>query len=830
MTTRPEPSTEPDWSRVKEMFEAALQRPPDERASFLRDACGRDEALHREVATLVAAHDEAGGFLETPAATEAVRVGRRYGPYRVVAEIGRGGMGTVYRAVREDDAFHKEVALKLVRGAAGGDTGRFRRERQILARLQHPNIASLYDGGTSEEGQPYLVMELVEGESLDRYCATRAVGVRERIGLFRTVCAAVHHAHQALVVHRDLKPGNILVTRDGVPKLLDFGIAKLLASEDAGERAPTATMLPLLTPEFASPEQVRGESITTASDVYSLGVVLYELLTGRRPYTIETRALEEVARVVCQVEPTRPSLAVQGDAPPATARQLAGDLDTIVLKCLQKDPARRYRSALEVSDDLQRHLEGRPLLARPDTLRYRSAKFVRRHRLGVGAAAVAALGLVGGTVLAWREARIAETNRQRAERRFQDVRKLAGSLLFDLHDEIVNLPGSLKARQALVTKAEEYLAVLSREVEGDRDLQRELAAAYERLGDVQGGPRTANAGDSNAALRSYEKARALREVLGRARDAETRDVEALAFVQFALGALHRSRVELEAAEAAFSDAARLVEPLIGSERATEDLRVRLAGIYQRLSEVQARQGKVEEADASAARAVSFGEAYVRDHASDVDGRINLAAAYYAHAERLGARNELRRALARLAEARAIQQALRTEQPLNTHHARSLAYTINAEGSYHDRLGEDREAVRSYEQGVALAEEMARADPRDQYAQIAVAIANRSLGAALVAVEGPAAGMPRLRSARSVIEEVIRGDPGNGFAREERLAIDYYLGSALLASKTAAAHAEGCQALVRTLAGWELAEAAGRLSSDAKAVLAGVREMVGGCTS
>jgi eukaryotic-like serine/threonine-protein kinase len=820
---------QPAWTRVKAAFQAVLAAPADARARALDEVCGDDAALRREVETLVAAHRDADGFLETPADLETSSVGRRLGPYRLLAEIGRGGMGTVYRAVREDDTFRKEVAVKLVRGSESDfGAGRFRRERQMLARLQHPNIATLYDAGTSDDGRPYLVMELIDGEPLDRYCASRALPVRGRVALMRTVCDAVHHAHQALVVHRDLKPGNILVGRDGAPKLLDFGIAKLLADDDAGEERPTATMLPLLTPEFASPEQVRGQPITTASDVYSLGVVLYELLTGRSPYRFETRGLDEVVRVVCGSVPVRPSASVLPQTA-TTARQLAGDLDTIVLKCLQKEPARRYASALALSDDLQRYLDGRPLLARPDSLRYRAGKFVRRHRLGVAAGAVAVLGLLTGTVVAWRQARIAEANRQRAERRFQDVRKLAGSLLFDLHDQIANLPGALTARQALVSKAEEYLETLAREAEGDRDLQRELAAAYQRLGDVQGGSRSSNLGDSDAALASYLRARTLREALGRGPGSDPHDVEELALLQFGLGTLYRARAQTAEAEAAFTDSVRLLEQVIGDGRGSSAARSRLAGAYQRLGEVQARQGRDGEATASVARAVALAEAHVKEHAADTPGRINLAAAYYAHAERLASTRDLVGALGRLAAARAILEALRQEDPLNTQHARLLGFTLNSEGTYHLQRGENASAIAAFERGVALAEEMARVDHRDHYARLAVGVANRSLGSTLAFSGDVPGGLRRLGTARATVADVVRDDPSNGFAREELQAIDYYVADARLKSSRAADRAEGCRGLSTIVDAWERLDTAGRLPADAKSALPGARTRVAACT-
>ena len=399
------------FGRLKRVFEEALDLPPDARAAFLDQACGPDSSLRQDVESMIASHEQAGTFLDHPArlvdeAAAASWIGRRVGPYRIVAELGRGGMGTVFRAVRDDETFAKEVALKLVRGGLTSELlqRRFHRERQILARLQHAHIASVLDGGTTDDGQPYLVLEYVDGEPIDRYCATRALSTGARLAMFRQVCAAVHYAHQNLVVHRDLKPANVLVTADGTPKLLDFGIAKLLSTDVDADSAPTATILPMMTPEYASPEQVRGESISTASDIYSLGILLCEVLTGQRPYGVRTDSLEQIVRAVCEAEPAAPSaLVATGEgAPtrpsPTTASELRGDLDTIVLKALRKEPARRYGSAHELSEDIRRHLVGLPVLARPDTVRYRAGKFVGRHKAGVAGALAAALIVVGFAV------------------------------------------------------------------------------------------------------------------------------------------------------------------------------------------------------------------------------------------------------------------------------------------------------------------------------------------------------------------------------------------------------------------------------------------------
>jgi serine/threonine protein kinase/tetratricopeptide (TPR) repeat protein/TolB-like protein len=414
--------------RALEIVDAALELSPEERSFYLDRTCS-DPELRQQVESLLLSSAEACDFLDQSALFTFADVlspdhadswlGRRIGPYILIEEIGEGGMGTVYRAVRADDQYRKEVAIKRLR--SGSDNAstltRFKTERQILANLEHPNIARLLDGGTTEEGLPYFVMELVAGQPIDQYCDLRKLSITERLKLFRTVCSAVHCAHSNFVIHRDLKPGNILVTTDGIPKLLDFGIAKIVNLEFFQSAvSPTATMMRILTPEYASPEQVRGEKISTASDVYSLGVTLYLLLTGRHPYSLPSHAPHEIVKAVCEAEPQKPSTAVTGDenavvaalsnVPPKRGgktsdrttdklrRQLSGDLDNIVLKALRKEPSRRYASVEELSEDIRRHLEGLPVLARKDTVRYRFGKFVMRNVPVVSAASLLILAVL----------------------------------------------------------------------------------------------------------------------------------------------------------------------------------------------------------------------------------------------------------------------------------------------------------------------------------------------------------------------------------------------------------------------------------------------------
>jgi serine/threonine-protein kinase len=379
---------DPDrWQRLEEMFFTALDLDAAGRAELLAAANGTDTELAREVAAMLAAHDlgEDHGIERLLAAgPSGSRIGTQAGAYRLVALIGRGGMGEVYLAERADGQFQQTVAVKLLR--AGFDNARavarFRAEREILARLEHPHIARLLDGGVTEDGLPFLAMEYVRGEPIDHFCRARDLSLEERLRLFVDVCRAVDFAHRSLIVHRDLKPSNILVTERGEAKLLDFGIAKLLA-EGAAEAA-TRTGLLLLTPEYASPEQVRGGGITTVTDVYALGLLLYEILTSRRAQPITDLSPAGIARTVCDEKPPVPSAAV----PEGMARRLRGDLDTIVAKALHKEPARRYASAERLADDVLRHLEGRPIQARGESFSYRAGKLLRRHRLAAAAAAV----------------------------------------------------------------------------------------------------------------------------------------------------------------------------------------------------------------------------------------------------------------------------------------------------------------------------------------------------------------------------------------------------------------------------------------------------------
>jgi serine/threonine protein kinase/tetratricopeptide (TPR) repeat protein len=416
--------------RIAEIVEAALECEPSALPSFLEESCGNDEKLRAEVESLLGYQKEATDFIEAPAyqgnadllteETGALRIGEAFAEYKILSLLGEGGMGEVYLA--EDTKLGRKVALKLVKPGLGRANliRHFRQEERILAGLTHPNIARLYGGAVTQEGVPYFVMEYVEGERLDRYCDTRQINLRERLELFRKICSAVSYAHQHLVIHRDLKPANIRVTTEGEPKLLDFGIAKLVDPDVDGIDEPTMTLQSVMTPEYASPEQVRGEVVTTATDIYSLGVVLYELLTGQRPYRLKSRRPADVARAISEEEPTKASTAIAQTSSSQSGfrnpKSLRGDLDNIVLMALRKEPSRRYVSVAQFSDDIRRHVEGLPVIARKDTVSYRSAKFVRRNRVGVAAATLVAVAIIAGLVVALWEAQNARRQRTVAER------------------------------------------------------------------------------------------------------------------------------------------------------------------------------------------------------------------------------------------------------------------------------------------------------------------------------------------------------------------------------------------------------------------------------
>ena len=555
-------------------------------------------------------------------------VGRRIGAYEILGLMGAGGMGEVYRARRIDAQYDKEVAIKLVPAghSASHILQRLRAERQILAKLDHPHIARLIDGGATEDGLPYLIMDLVDGETLDRYVEQHKLPIRERLRLFRDVCSAVSYAHQHLVVHRDLKPGNILVTADGTVKLLDFGIAKLLQPTLSGANAAqTIAGMSTLTLEFASPEQVLGKTITTASDVYSLGVVLYLLLTGRSPYRGTLQSPHELMREVCEGEPVRP-IDVPVAANVGPSERVNADLDAITLRALRKEPGKRYRSVEEFAEDISHYLDGLPVMACDGQLAYRTSKFLRRRAFEVAAALLIVATLIGGIATFTHQVRVAKQQSERAERHFASVRQLAEVTMFQLNDAIADLPGSTGARQLLVNTALEYLNALDREASQDRGFRHDLATAYMKVADIQGKVNTANTGKPTAALDSYTKAIALLEPLVAADPANASAQNSLA-----QGYLQQSRLlvwlgDAKKAVAVSGRATHMFETLAAaipdvSARAALADASRVHGMNLALA------GGAETAVGYGTRAVEILEDLQRQQPNDLDLEYKLGVAY-----------------------------------------------------------------------------------------------------------------------------------------------------------------------------------------------------------
>lgn len=498
-----------NWEKLNRIVADAALLSSGEQTAFLSTVCDGDQTLHKEARAILAASARAAeeGFLATDAfsfgarilaknSAENISAGSRIGRYTVIRKIGRGGMGSIYLAERKD--FHHRVALKIIK--RGMDTDeiirRFEQERQVLAALDHPNIARLLDGGTTGDGLPFLVMEYVDGRNLSEYCDENLLKTYERLLIFRKICSAVAYAHQNLIVHRDLKPSNILVDNNGEPKLLDFGIAKLLSPDRSGQT--TEAGFHLLTPEYASPEQVRGERVTTASDVYSLGVLLYELLTGKKPYEVTGRNPAEIIKLVCETSPERPSLVARGGHDqiargttngnrPVTkdhgrlTKILRGDLDNIILKSLRKDPADRYLTVEQFSEDVRRHLTGEPVSARPATFSYQFIKFVGRNRTSSIFAAIAIIALFGGLSISIRQTYVARQERERAEKRFNEVRKLANTLVSGWDKDIPRSLVSNDVRGRIADISTQYLDQLATET-SDAGLLQELALAYLAVG------------------------------------------------------------------------------------------------------------------------------------------------------------------------------------------------------------------------------------------------------------------------------------------------------------------------------------------------------------
>ena len=815
------------YSQVKSLFQLVLEQPIAQRPAFLERACGADRVLYTQVRDLLQSDSTSEDFLEKPALTPLSKVlaeaaaeiqepmPKQIGPYAIQNLLGSGGMGAVYLASRADKTYNKLVAIKVIHKGIESDRiiQRFRRERQIVASLDHPNIARLLDGGATEDGRPYIVMEYVEGVSIDTWCDQRKLNTRQRLQLFLQVCDALHYAHQNLVIPRDIKPGNILVRPDGTVKLLDFGIAKLMNPEPGSPVVDkTATSMRLMTPQYASPEQIKGEPVTTASDVYLLGIVLYELLTGHRPYQASDDGPLDAVRAFAQGEPQPPSQAIfrtterqlpdgrrqvtrnpllvsqiRDGNPGVLNQKLKGELDAILLRALRRDPRHRYQSTAQFADDVRNHLNHQPVSALPDNTAYRLKLFLRRNMAAtIAAAATFSLLLLVAVFAIWQAYR-ARTEHQRAEARFTEVRKLSNAVLFDVQDALAPLPGTTPARRLLVNKALDYLGALAKESANDTALQRDLAAGYVRVGNLQGNPNFTNLGDTAGAFNSYRNAQNLLQAAATREPKNTQITNDLANANEAVadmltlngdtaGAIQSLRAAVQHREAAAASPAarvstyhKLAVALSGTNATSEaetlsrkahQLALSLSGpdaprqvalSHTRLATVLRQIGNHAAAAESFRTAIKLYEhlAAAAPLAAQPKRDLALALENLAELENLTGNS----AAAAPLNQRSLQlrRELAVTDPQNLQTRRDLAYAFLKKGSTED-------AIESFRQLISL-------DPANILARRDLALAWNQQGNAHVKARNQAAALNSYREFLQSSRDWIQRDPANPYANQ-----------------------------------------------------------------
>jgi hypothetical protein len=758
------------WRRLDALFQEVLDCPAAGREALIDAQTEGDADLRSELEEMLAHSGDAATWIARSIGNVAQLASleriddwsnRRIGPWRLVREIGRGGMGIVFEASRDDAEYRRTVAIKLVpawRSQSFADAARLRHERQILAGLDHPNIARFLDGGT-ENGIPYFVMEYVDGTSLAEWRRQHKPTMRESIELFRQVCSAVHYAHESLIVHRDLKPANILVSRDGVPKLLDFGIAKLLVPFPEDGASTTGTFH--WTPDYTSPEQVRGGPVTVRTDVYSLGLILYELLCGERAQAADSTTPLALDRSICETEPALPSFRAAAREDTALQRQLRGDLDTIVAMAISKDPRGRYSSAAALSDDLERWLTGKPVRARPSTLAYRIRKLVRRQRFAFGAGALVAATAIAGVVATVHQAR-------RAENRFQQVRSLANAFVFDVHDRIQSLPGATEARKAIVATGLRYLESLRQDAAGDPSLALELAAAYQRIGDAQGNPLSSSLHETEGALNSYKAARALLSPLFDKRD--ERAQLPMAQIEFRLGLIEYAQGQGKPAADSFGRALEILRPLM-ARRPNDVEALTLAGdVLSEMARDARDQKQAAEARQAAGETVDVAHRLAALQPSSIRSLEYLAVAQSTIGESWRATEHPENAVLSFREAIASREQLVLKRPQNTNYRRDLMISY---GHLSDALGPPRNIglgdLEGASQALAKATEIARwlieQDPSDRTARNDLAnVQSRAGDVLLLQPARIREALQRLEESETLLEGLVREDPANERAR------------------------------------------------------------------
>jgi tetratricopeptide (TPR) repeat protein len=805
--------TTESFLRMQAIFHEALELPADQRSAFIDARCQDDPELAAEVRLLIEAsreeeqQSEAGrtsSFAESgvnAGAADSTLAKRLIGPYRLDRLIGRGGMGAVYLAHRADGQFDQRVAIKLIDLPLATELfrERFRQERQILAGLQHPYIARMLDGGITADGDLYLAMEYVDGVPIHRFCDARNLTLPQRLALFLRVCEAVQFAHLNLVVHRDLKPDNIFVVDDGSPRLLDFGTAKLISPSLANPGSEmTREGYQSFTPQYASPEQVLGNPITTASDTYSLGVLLYVLVTGSLPYELKELTTAEMLRVICEEPPRKPAHAVGADPKLRAARKLDPDLEAILMKSLRKEPLQRYTTAEQFGADVQAWLDHRPVAARRGTFRYRASKFIVRHRVGIAAAALLVASLAAGIAGILWQSREANLERRKADARSADLRQLSNSLLSELDEAIKQLPGSTGVQKLLVTRVLEHLDRMAADAQGDRLTQIDLVDAYTRLANIQGNPYDQNLGDPSGGLASAKKAIDLARPLV-AQDPHDRDaLRALATAEDAQSEILFGTARTQEAIAAMQTATRDYDRLIETRDATPAVICEAAAAYGTLGDEWGQTGT-----ASLANTAEGLRAYRK--VIELDNRALSIDPNFLRARRGLALTQMKIGSTEMeadpAQAlRDYQIAIEKADALPKDDKNSYSTTrmrtmiLRKEANAHVLMGQYDEAMPLFAQVVEFERKMVAVDPQDlrALADLEVILDDQAVG--LETAADPTLAAPRsssknergrilvqasdtLREIISIMDRMLRLDPNNGnwkFVRasaQVRLATD-----------------------------------------------------------
>lgn len=760
-----------DWKKVKNILQDVLKLSPEKRNVYLKDL-DINEDLRQEVDSLLMFENEAEDMMEVSAVSfsddfydeygniQENLKGKKIGSYQILKELGTGGMGAVYLAERTDGEFDRKVAVKMLRREFNTSEirKRFKQEKEIQANLIHPNIARLIDAGTTEDDIPYIVMEYIEGKTIDNFCQMNHLQFEDRLKLFNKVCDAVAFAHRNLIIHRDLKPSNIIVTKNGEPKLLDFGISKMLSGEV--KEAQTVTKMGVMTPEYASPEQIKGKSVTTSTDIYSLGVILFELLVGQRPFGEEIKEKGNIFQSILESEPDRPSdvlLKIQTSDKPqieekdlkefenietdeaktaimgeevtkklinktkpqftsTSPKRLVGDIDNIILKSLRKEPERRYQTVEQLSADIWRHLDGMPVLARPATFSYRASKFINRNKAGVLAGFLVLLAVITGVIATLWQARVARAERAKAEKRFNDVRSLANSFLFEITPEIEKLPGSTRARELVVKRALEYLDNLSKEAGDDAELQKELATAYIKVGNVQGNPYDDNLGDIKDAEKSYEKARVILDDLYKNNPNDLSIQENFAKVYELIGDVNFYGDDTEKAENSYKKSLEFLEKIAATKPNDIETQKKIGKVINEIALITFWNGKNKKSLEISERSRSIFEKLYKENPEDKEVIKQTANTYLRIGEVLGWEERYDEAKDLLDKALKMLKELSAKYPkdLDLRRTYMIAYFRKGE-NYADTKNYD-ESIKSYRTAEEMAQTALDEDPKNAKAQ------------------------------------------------------------------------------------------------------------------